>query len=252
MANCRVCGRECTDKGYTTVSGQRVCSIHCAIKLKSNTRDKCANCDNPVWEGDNYRYKGSFCCSLNCFEEMGGVAPITNLRNSSKYVQVQTTNNYYDPLRFSSPGMQVSGTNYGVGPRGYDDIDMGPGDKYGNYTHGNPNWNNDDDDEDDDDDAYGDVNDQNYLNQYGDHQYVKKNDGGGDLLKNILSKAKGTDKPKNESHEIIYHGADVKCEYCGFLIKDGTKAFSDNFGKKFHTLECFSNHFQGIPKPKFG
>ena len=251
--SCKVCGRDCTNKGLSTISGQRACSIHCAIKLESNGSDRCASCGLPVWEGDSYETRsGNICCCQNCAERLDPDA--TNLRSSSKK---NVYNNYNPPStsnQFSvSPGMQVGGTNYALGPRGYDDIDMGPGDNEGNYAHGNPGWDQNLDEDDDDDDAYGDINDQNYLNQYGEHMYVQKNDNlSAKQLKKLPNEAKGTDKPKNECHEVIHRGPQIKCEYCGFAIPDGAKAYCDNFGKKFHTSECFSNHFQGIPKPKFG
>ena len=254
MSNCKVCGRDCANKGYTTVSGQRACSIHCAVQLESNGSDRCASCGLPVWEGESYSTRtGSLCCCQNCLERLDPDA-INNQRPTS--FKKNVTNNYNPPSNQNQftvvPGMQVGGTNYALGSRGYDDIDMGPGDTEGHYAHGNPGWDQDIDD-DDEDDAYGDINDQNYLNQYGEHMYVQKNDNLSEAqLKNLPNQAKGTDKPKNECHEVIHHGGDIKCEYCGFTIHDGSKAYCDNYGKKFHTTECFSNHFQGIPKPKFG
>ena len=172
-----------------------------------------------------------------------------------------------------------------------DDIDVGPGDSYidRNYYHGgfgkkkyrstskNNNYlkknvyNNYNDnnvykykspkiadydlnyeDDDDEDDAYGDINEQNYLNQYGDHQFIQKNENlaieqmrGNKIFDNV-------NRPKNESHSVVHHGNDIKCNYCGFVIKNGAKCVVDNYGKKFDTDECFSNYFQGIPKPKIG
>ena len=111
---------------------------------------------------------------------------------------------------------------------------------------------NDEDDDDEEEDAYGDINDQNYLNQYGDHQIIQKNES---LAVEQMRGSKIPDsanRPKNESHSVVHHGDDIKCSYCGFVIKDGVHCFVDNYGKKFDTDECFSNYFQGIPRPKFG
>ena len=118
----------------------------------------------------------------------------------------------------------------------------------------NNNYYGDDNDFDEEDEAYGDYDQRNYLREYGEHNYVAKNDGkSGDVMKELGMKAHdGKDKPKNEIHQSVHHGNDVNCEYCAFTIKDGATIFIDNFGKIFDTKECFSNHFQGIPKPNFG
>ena len=134
-----------------------------------------------------------------------------------------------------------------------------------NYTNNNNNYNNNYDfsnnynnnyneDYDEEDEAYGDYDDSNYLREYGEHNYVQKNDGkSGDHIRELGIKLKDSkDKPKNEVREIIHQGNDINCEYCGFSIKSGSTAFVDNYGKVFDTNECFSNHFQGIPKPNFG
>jgi len=126
---------------------------------------------------------------------------------------------------------------------------------YNNYKYNN-NFNNNenDDDEDEEDEAYGDYDESNYIREYGEHNYVQKNDGkSGDHMKELgIKLSEKKDKPKNEVKQIIHQGNDINCDYCGFSIKAGTTAFLDNFGKIFDTSECFSNHFQGIPKPNFG
>ena len=173
-------------------------------------------------------------------------------------IDISTSNN-----KNSNIGtMNIGPTNYALGPRDFytKDYDVGPGDKAGNLYHGDSNYNNNyinnynDDDFDEEDEAYGDYDDSNYLREYGQHNYVQKNDANsGDVMKELGMKLKDSkDKPKNEVREIIHEGNDINCEYCGFIIKSGSNAFVDNFGKVFDTSECFSNHFQGIPKPNFG
>ena len=73
----------------------------------------------------------------------------------------------------------------------------------------------------------------NYLREYGQHNYVQKNDGkSGDQMRELGMKLnEGKDKPKNEVKKVVHQGNDANCEYCGFSIKAGTNAFIDNFGK---------------------
>ena len=178
---------------------------------------------------------------------------------NNEYTKSNSKNNNFTSVNYGE-------TNYALGPRSYNttDYDVGPGNQKGNLYHGDPNFNNynnynnnyynNDDDDDEEDEAYGDYDQRNYLREYGEHNYVQKNDGkSGDVMKELGMKAnEGKDKPKNEVHQTVHHGNDVSCEYCGFSIKDGSTVFIDNFGKVFDTNECFSNHFQGIPKPNFG
>ena len=151
--------------------------------------------------------------------------------------------------------MQAGRTNVALGPRDWDtnDYDMGPGDNDGNYFHGDENFRKYGNYEDESE-AYGDVNEKNYLSQYGPHKIIQKNESVAmDQIRQIGGKLKeNSNKPKNEAHSVIHRGYEVHCEYCDFIIEDGKQCLVDNYGKKFHTEECFSNYFQGIPKPNFG
>ena len=198
--------------------------------------------------------------------------PITKKKskNSSKKKKSSYSNNnnqssndnnyYYQPRQNQfeiSPGMQVGGTNVAMGPRDWNtnDYDMGPGDIEGNYFHGDQNYNKYGNfGGEDESEAYGDVNEKNYLDEYGPHKIIQKNESVAmDQIRQMGGKLKqNPNKPKNEAHSVIHRGYEVHCEYCDFVIKDGKQCLVDNFGKKFHTEECFSNYFQGIPKPNFG
>ena len=268
---CGNCGEPVWEDDYYAVQGTYCCSPKCRDAIKDVQQNDMQNMQNiqnntPPLKSNLKKKKGP---------------------TKKAVVKSKKPNNHFD----IEPGMKVGGTNVAVGPRDWEsnDFDFGPGDSNvdGNYYHGgygnnfrksnqknnynNPgnsygrsnyddnqqgnnyntgNYGNDDDDEEDD--AYGDINDQNYLNQYGDHQIIQKNKS---LAAEQMEGGKIPDsanKPKNESHSVVHHGDDTRCQYCGFVIKDGTQCFVDNYGKKFDTNECFSNFFQGIPRPKFG
>ena len=290
-SSCKVCGRAITKKGYSTIGNQKVCSMKCAADVVAEDNDRCGNCGSPVWEDDYYAVQGTYCCCPKCRDALkkgqneplrGPASAKTQPKNIStkpkKAVKKAISSKTKGKNQFEiDPGMQVGGTNIAVGPRDWDtnDIDFGPGDSNieGNYYHGDKsygqsndynnygnsdyqkqynNYGNYDENDDDEDDAYGDINDQNYLNQYGDHQIIQKNES---LAAEQMKGNKIPDsanKPKNQSHSVIHHGDDIKCSYCGFVIKDGAHCLVDNYGKKFDTDECFSNYFQGIPRPKIG
>ena len=296
MDTCKVCGRKCKNKGFTTIGGQKACSIHCAINIIPFENDRCSQCGAPVWINDAYKINGQMCCSKMCKEEVEQktanlrtkkkVAPQSDfLEPYQKSSEISAQNDYndYSTSKKSQKStkntkyttnyttVNVGTTNYALGPREYNttDYDVGPGDKSGNVYHGDANfkysnsnnsnnynyYNNDDDEEfDEEDEAYGDYNERNYLREYGQHNYVQKNDKkSGDEMKQLgMNASDKKDKPKNEIKEFTHQGNDINCEYCGFSIKAGSNAFVDNFGKVFDTSECFSNHFQGIPKPNFG
>ena len=286
MDACKVCGRKCKNKGFTTIGGQKACSIHCAINIIPFENDRCSQCGAPVWINDSYKINGQMCCSKMCKEEVE--AKTANLRTKNKVipqsdflepyqkneVEYQTQNDYNDYITKKSQGktsnnkytknyttVNVGTSNYALGPRDYNttDYDVGLGDKSGNIYHGdanfkyNNNYFNDDEEFDEEDEAYGDYNERNYLREYGEHNYVQKNEGkSGDEMKQLgMNASDKKDKPKNEVKEIQHQGNDINCEYCGFSIKAGSRALVDNFGKIFDTNECFSNYFKGIPKPNF-
>jgi len=263
-STCDICNRACENKVYSSVGGQHVCSIKCASSVTPNNRDRCANCGSVVWEDENYNVNGDLCCCQMCRDSL------RNKNNSSSYTKKSSkkvTNkktesfniedNYFEPKRNQfevKPGMQVGGTNVAMGPRDWDtnDYDMGPGDVDGNYFHGDALFAKYSLGDDEESDAYGDINDRNYLNEYGQHKIIRKNESTSmEQIKQIGGNIKDN-KPKNEAHSVVHHGYDIHCEYCDFVIKDGANCLVDNFGKKFHTEECFSNYFQGIPKPNFG
>ena len=283
MDSCKVCGRKCRNKNLTTIGGQKACSIHCAMNIVPTDSDKCAQCGSPVWINDMYKINGLMCCSVACKNEIEQRTKSlrtkkTDIKKQSDFLDTYQQNDYYnekektsfndynnydskksDNKKIQYTNVNVGETNYALGPRDYNttDYDVGPGTKTGNLYHGDPNFNNyynDDYEYDEEDEAYGDYDQRNYLREYGEHNYVQINDGkSGDVMKELGMKAHdGKDKPKNEIHQGVHHGNDANCEYCGFSIKDGTTIFIDNFGKIFDTKECFSNHFQGIPKPNFG
>ena len=282
MDSCKVCGRKCRNKNFTTIGGQKACSIHCAMNIIPTDSDKCAQCGSPVWINDMYKINGLMCCSVACKNEIEQRTKSlrtkkTDLKKQSDFLDTYHQNDYYnekektsfndynnydskrsDNKKIQYTNVNVGETNYALGPRDYNttDYDVGPGTKTGNLYHGDPNFNNyyNDDEFDEEDEAYGDYDQRNYLREYGEHNYVQINDGkSGDVMKELGMKAHdGKDKPKNEIHQGVHRGNDVNCEYCGFSIKDGTTIYIDNFGKIFDTKECFSNHFQGIPKPNFG
>ena len=96
--------------------------------------------------------------------------------------------------------------------------------KNGNYFHGDENFRKYGDYGDEDEsEAYGDVNEKNYLDQYGPHKIVQKNETVAmDQIRQMGGKLKeNSNKPKNEAHSVIHHGFEVHCEYCDFLINDG-------------------------------
>jgi len=129
---------------------------------------------------------------------------------------------------------------------------MGPGDADGNYYHGDSLFAKYTLGDDEESEAYGDINDRNYLNEYGQHKIIRKNESTSmEQIKQIGGNIRDN-KPKNEAHSVVHRGYDIHCEYCDFVIHDGNQCLVDNFGKKFHTEECFANYFQGIPKPNFG
>ena len=288
MHECKVCGRKCRNNAFTTIGGQKACSIHCAINIIPQENDKCAQCGSPVWINDLYKINDLICCSPTCkdeAEEREFVRTKKKIKKNSKsdFLEPYQKNDYnnQNDYAFNNNKLQknnnnkytnstkekinnfsninIGPSNYALGPRDYNtnDYDVGPGSKSGNLYHGDSDFKknfNDEFDFDEDDEAYGDYDDSNYLREYGEHNYVQKNDGkSGDVMKELGMKMnEGKDKPKNEVREIVYQGHDINCEYCGFRIKAGNNAFTDNFGKVFDTSECFSNHFQGIPKPNFG
>ena len=283
---CIICNRTCEKKTYTSVGGQTVCSIKCASNVSPNVNDECVNCGSVVWEDENYNLNGELCCCISCRDALkiknknlyssskrdDFSTPITKKKskNSSKKKKSSYSNNnnqssndnnyYYQPRQNQfeiSPGMQVGGTNVAMGPRDWNtnDYDMGSGDIEGNYFHGDQNYNKYGNfGGEDESEAYGDVNEKNYLDEYGPHKIIQKNESVAmDQIRQMGGKLKqNPNKPKNEAHSVIHRGYEVHCEYCDFVIKDGKQCLVDNFGKKFHTEECFSNYFQGIPKPNFG
>lgn len=279
-STCVICQRECEKKAYSSVGGQTVCSIKCASSVSPNMNDECANCGSVVWEDENYNINGELCCCIGCSEAIRNKnknkkkssskknnyynTPSSKKKSSNKKLSSNykspSNNYYYQPSQNQfevSPGMKVGKTNVAMGPRDWDsnDYDIGPGDKNGNYFHGDENFRKYGDYGDEDEsEAYGDVNEKNYLDQYGPHKIVQKNETVAmDQIRQMGGKLKeNSNKPKNEAHSVIHHGFEVHCEYCDFLINDGDNCLVDNFGKKFHTEECFSNYFQGIPKPNFG
>lgn len=279
MDTCKVCGRKVKNKALTTIGGQKACSIHCAINIIASDSDRCAECGAPVWVNDSYKINGKMCCSKACKEELEQKTPSLRSKKKAnppsdfldpyqtKEVEYQNYNDYNDYSYKKSQGnesnnkrttytnVNIGATNYALGPRDYNttDYDVGPGMKEGNLYHGDVNYF-DDGDYDSEDEAYGDYNERNYLREYGQHNYVQKNDGkSGDEMKQLgMNASDKKDKPKNEVKQFTHQGNDTFCEYCGFIIKSGSTAFVDNFGKIFDTNECFSNHFQGIPKPNFG
>jgi hypothetical protein len=278
-AICVICNRECEKRVYSSIGGQKVCSIRCAASVNPNLNDECANCGAVVWEDDHYNVNGENCCCQSCCETLRN--KYTKKKSSSKKINYTTPvtkntkkstskkksskknqpsyNNYYQPAQDQfevSPGMHVGGTNVAMGPRDWNtnDYDMGPGDVDGNYYHGDKLFAKYNLGEEDDSEAYGDVNERNYLDQYGPHKIVQKNENVAmDQIRQMGGRLKDNpNKPKNEAHSVVHRGYEVHCEYCDFIIKDGDNCLVDNFGKKFHTEECFSNYFQGIPKPNFG
>ncbi len=250
---CDICNRSCENKVYSTIGGQKVCSIKCASSVTPNMKDECANCGSVVWEDQNYNVKGEMCCSQACRDALRNKhsSSKNNNYNTSKPNKSSKKNNYdnyYEPQKNQfevSPGMQVGGTNVAFAPRDWDtnDYDMGPGDYDGNYIHGDTQFGQYAMGEDDDSEAYGDINDRNYLNQYGPHKIVQKNENFAiDQIKQMGGRLKDNpNKPKNEAHPVVHRGYEVHCDYCDFIIKDGDHCLADNFGKKFHTEECFSN-----------
>ena len=262
---CDICNHSFENNVYSSVGGQKVCSIKCASSVTPNSKDECSNCGSVVWEDENYNVNGELCCSKSCREALrsknskysSSKKNDYNNTRSKKSSKKNQYGNYFEPKNRNfevNPGMQVGGTNVAYGPRDWDtnDYDMGPGDSNGNYYHGDPMFAKYSLEDDDDSEAYGDINERNYLNEYGNHKIIKKNESTAmDKIKQFGGRLKDN-KPKNEAHSVVHHGYDIHCEYCDFLIKDGRNCFVDNFRKKFHTEECFSNYFQGIPKPNFG
>ena len=279
---CSVCNRECEKKVYSSVGGQNACSIKCASNISPNSNDECANCGSVVWEDENYNYNGELCCCVSCRDAVKDKiknsyssskkneynTPISKKKskNSSKKKKSSNSNrqayneNYYQPRQDQfeiSPGMRVGKTNVALGPRDWNsnDFDMGPGDTEGNYYHGDKMFKNYGIvGEDDESEAYGDVNQKNFIDEYGPHKIIQKNENVAmDQIRQMGGKLKqNPNKPKNEAHSVIHRGFEAHCEYCDFIIEDGKPCLVDNFGKKFHTEECFSNYFQGIPTPNFG
>ena len=278
---CVICNRECEKKTYRSVGDQTACSIKCASSVSPNLKDECSNCGSVVWEDENYNINGELCCCVDCRDTIReknkskkkssskkndfytpsskNSKKSSNKKNSSNNYNQSYNDNYYQPKQNQfevSPGMRVGGTNVAMGPRDWDtnDYDMGPGDEIGNYYHGSKLFKNFGNLDEDDSEAYGDVNEKNYLEEYGPHKILQKNENiAMDQIRQLGGKLKDNpNKPKNESHAVVHHGYEVHCEYCDFIINDGDHCLVDNFGKKFHTEECFSNYFQGIPKPNFG
>ena len=248
------------------INGLMCCSLICKeeaeektnVRKKKKLKKKKSKSDflEPYSKNDNENeYKNSF---------------ENNEDKKYNYNEEVNTNVYRSNNKTNYTDINIGPTNYALGPRDYNttDYDVGPGDKKGNLYHGDSNFNNYNNfnnntnfnnyniefDEEDEDEAYGDYDEMNYLREYGQHNYVQKNDGkSGDQMKELGMKLnEGKDKPKNEIKQVLHQGNDVNCDYCGFIIKAGTNAFVDNFGKLFDTSECFSNHFQGIPRPNFG
>ena len=283
MSVCAICNLGFEKKFYSSVGGQRVCSLKCASHVSPNSNDECANCGAVVWEDENYNVNGELCCCIACRDAIKNKYKVNkstsskkkdfNTPTTTKYTKKSAkkksssnknedyNDNYYQPKRTQnqfeiSPGMHVGGTNYAMGPRDWDtnDYDMGPGDTNGNYYHGDKMFKNYGQVEEDDSEAYGDVNEKNFIDEYGPHRIVQKNENiAMDQIRQMGGRLKDNpNKPKNEAHDVIHHGYEVHCEYCDFIINDGDKCLVDNFGKKFHTKECFANLFQGSPKPNFG
>ena len=205
---CIICNRTCEKKTYTSVGGQTVCSIKCASNVSPNVNDECVNCGSVVWEDENYNLNGELCCCISCRDALkiknknlyssskrdDFSTPITKKKskNSSKKKKSSYSNNnnqssndnnyYYQPRQNQfeiSPGMQVGGTNVAMGPRDWNtnDYDMGPGDIEGNYFHGDQNYNKYGNfGGEDESEAYGDVNEKNYLDEYGPHKIIQKNE----------------------------------------------------------------------------
>lgn len=83
MDTCRVCGARCRNKGFTTIGGQKACSIHCAINIVPLESDRCCQCGAPVWVNDHYKVNGQMCCSPVCKEE--AAERTGNLRTKKKF-----------------------------------------------------------------------------------------------------------------------------------------------------------------------
>ena len=264
---CSQCGSPVFINDMYKINGLMCCSLVCKEEAeeKTNTRKK-KKLKKKKSKSDflePYSKKDNENDNRNTFENNEDKKYNYNEEiNTNIYRSNNKTNNYTN--------INIGPTNYALGPRDYNtnDYDVGPGDKKGNLYHGDSNFNNYNNynnntnfnnyniefDEEDEDEAYGDYDEMNYLREYGQHNYVQKNDGkSGDQMKELGMKLnEGKDKPKNEIKQVVHQGNDINCDYCGFSIKAGTNAFVDNFGKIFDTSECFSNHFQGIPRPNFG
>ena len=67
---CDICNHSFENNVYSSVGGQKVCSIKCASSVTPNSKDECSNCGSVVWEDENYNVNGELCCSKSCREAL--------------------------------------------------------------------------------------------------------------------------------------------------------------------------------------
>ena len=63
---CNVCSKETTSSRFETIGNQIVCCLSCVGLLVSNDKDKCDNCQRPVWKDNYYVVDSQNYCSEKC------------------------------------------------------------------------------------------------------------------------------------------------------------------------------------------
>ena len=90
---CNVCSKEIYSSKFETIGGQSVCCLSCVGLLVSNDKDKCDNCQRPVWKDNYYVVDSQNYCSDKC--KATAVKRYLKRNNSIRRVNIKHIQNEY-------------------------------------------------------------------------------------------------------------------------------------------------------------
>ena len=90
---CSVCSRETKSSRFETIGHQIVCCLSCVGLLVSNDKDKCDECQRPVWKDNYYIIDSSNYCSEKC--KLKAVKRYLKRNNNLTSVSIKHIQNEY-------------------------------------------------------------------------------------------------------------------------------------------------------------
>ena len=90
---CNVCSKETLSSKFETIGNQIVCCLSCVGLLVSNDKDKCDNCQRPVWKDNYYVVDSLNYCSEKC--KATAVKRYLKRNNSIRSVNIKHIQNEY-------------------------------------------------------------------------------------------------------------------------------------------------------------